>query len=131
MPEVSRNAQGRTRNALRSFGPEARPAVAARRRRCQAYLLEAAIRRGSVKAAIADLVALRDRDINEYCRIVGSTRPLAPRTLLRYWSQIPLTWRSRQVAEEAAAPRAASSRARGVCSSGSLRDDRVHVEAEE
>lgn len=97
--------------------PASRPSVAARRERCQTFLLEHYEQHGRLEDAIAALVELATSDRQRHLEIVGRPQPMAPSTYHAYWNDIPLEVRE-DVKQEArrreSAPRGgAPGRARG------------------
>jgi len=76
------------REVLRQDAQATRPAndthASARVRRCQDYLLEAWVRRGTQDAAIWDLIALADADPVRHREVVGRRYPMAYETYRSY-----------------------------------------------
>ena len=88
MNERARSAEAESREKAAR-----RPNVRRRRRRCQAYLLWARVRTGSVKAAIKELIDMQDADPVGSAMVVPDEWPLSEQTLRRYWRQIPIAVR--------------------------------------
>jgi hypothetical protein len=90
--DLARDARRRRQMATR---PAARPMVAARRERCQRFLLERYVERGRLEDAIAALIDLHQSDPQRHLEIVGRRHPLAESTYKKYWGDIPHATRER------------------------------------
>jgi hypothetical protein len=79
-----------TAEIRRSYTRSARPSVARRRERCQAFLIAAYVELGTLAAAIAALHRLRTVHPHAYSTIVGSLLPYSSETFRKYWQTIDL-----------------------------------------